>query len=1263
MIPIDRTEIEAWGRRHEAKGEFPFLISKLIFETTPKSTFFEIPSGSAVFLSGWDGIVQCKEETTFVPQHKSLWEFKTNGVEKEAESDYRKRTENSLGIDKSKTTFIFVTTASWPNKDVWISKKKAQKEWADVRVYNSSILQNWLNITDVTAKWFIGTILGRSYETCLTIEDFWEEWSIGPKGIILVPELVLSGREASSQQLINFLQGEPNLMAVRASTKDEAIAFIIATVLKEGGQLKEQFYSKSLILETLKDFRVIKKNISQLNLITKFEDTATLHSAVGRKHHVLLPLGPDDPYNSKDIIEPPKLERDGQIQALIDTGLSREDAIKFSKEAGRDQTILKKLLGFQLNKIKWKYQDKIHELIPVLLIGRWDETKEGDLKVIEKLSGISYDTFSEKLYKWLEVESPPIIKIGNTWRLTSPLDSWTNLSNLISAKEFKNLRICFLETMQEINPAFELEPRERSFASIIGKTSLYSTWCREGLTQSLILVGLYGDKLKFQESYYAQEWVDDIIKELLYNAPGYLWASRNSELPLIAEASPKSFFESAYHSLSLENRPIMQMFVEDDGLISTTSNHTGLLRALEGLAWTEEYVYDATLLLAKLCTLDPGGKLLNRPSNSLREIFKPWHYQTLASFDDRMKILSQIIKKEYETGWKLLSGMIPNGPGTASPTYKLRWRLFEKSFDNQYQMSEIISTHSYVLDLLLEHFDYSEKKLIELLEKSESKQILAKDRDKVLTFIESILDKIEVSNNTVWHELRITLSEHRSLPDAKWALPESILTRYEEIYKKLEPKDPVEQIVWMFNSHFPYFPEGLKKNELSYSEQERLIVERRVEGLKTIYKEYGFQKVKELIKCVKETPTYGDTLARIIDEENEVLELCEYFKENEINALHFIQRFVLRKSIIKSTDWVFDLYEKLKERGYTDVHLARVFHELAQSQVVWDFLEITSKETQINYWKGIYPHFWGMAKDQLIYGIDKLLEVNRYISALEVACHATEKLPTQKLIELLEKVGTRKSEEEKRIDSYVVTKVIEELETRGDIKRETLMRLEWLYLPFLASYRSSHKPKVLHEELSINPEFFIEVLKWIYKSDIEELDDIKVQEDISDEAKQGRGRNSYDLLQSWKEIPGVTEKGKIDESLLWDWINKVRELAEQSGRLTVADIHIGFLLAEFPENEEPWPPIEICRVIDKINTDSLKSGFSSGAFNKRGSSTRGPFDGGDIERGHAEYFYKQAVSIKYDFPETAKLLTNLAEGYELDAKRMDERLERDKLDY
>jgi hypothetical protein len=463
----------------------------------------------------------------------------------------------------------------------------------------------------------------------------------------------------------------------------------------------------------------------------------------------------------------------------------------------------------------------------------------------------------------------------------------------------------------------------------------------------------------------------------------------------------------------------------------------------------------------------------------------------------------------------------------------------------------------------------------------------------------------------------------------------------------------------MFNEHWPGFPEGLNRKELSIRDQEKLMIERRVEGLKAIYAEFGFEKVKELVGIVKETWIYGDVLAYIVEEVEEILSLCAYLKEDDIPVQNFIQRFIFRKSVNNGLDWVFDLFQKLESSEYSASQLSKFFYQMNQTKELWNFIASTGDETNNAYWKGVYPHFWGLPDDDFNYGIKKLMEVKRFLSALDMAYHEPKKLPTAKLVEILEKAGTQKSEETIRFDSYHVTRIIEELETRLDIDKPTLLRIEWLYLPFLASYGSGHKPKVLHEELAKSPEFFMEVLKWVYKSDKEEAE----TEDISDEVKRDRGRNAYELLSSWKLIPGVSEEGTIDEAVLLVWVNKVRASAEESGRLNVADLQIGKVLAEYPEKEEPWPPKEICNVIETINTDSLKSGFSSATFNKRGSSTRGPFDGGNIERGHAEYFQRQAAAIKYEFPEIAKILTNLAKGYEADAKRMDESAERDNLDY
>lgn len=107
-----------------------------------------------------------------------------------------------------------------------------------------------------------------------------------------------------------------------------------------------------MVVNSASNFRSIRINTSSLNLIVRFEEPQILFAAAAEGHHVLLPLGHDDTTNQK-IIPLPKIDRDGQIKGLIQMGLSMEDAEKFSREAGRNVTILKKLLGFPENKAGW----------------------------------------------------------------------------------------------------------------------------------------------------------------------------------------------------------------------------------------------------------------------------------------------------------------------------------------------------------------------------------------------------------------------------------------------------------------------------------------------------------------------------------------------------------------------------------------------------------------------------------------------------------------------------------------------------------------------------------------------------------------------------------------------------------------------------------------------------------------------------------------------------------------------------------------------
>ncbi len=1264
MKLVTRDNLESWANTTFSKAALPYLISRLVRATTPASTKANLPSGSATYIGGWDGIVNCEAETAYVPQGISLWEFGTSSDCKgKADDDYDKRKQNPIGFTPRDSVFIFVTPRLWTKKDEWILTKKAENHWKDVIVYDAVEIEQWLDNALSVSRWFAAQDGVGSYpfDGIMTADEFWEEWSIGAKGLVLLPESIISGREYEKNLLLSTLQGEPTIKGIKASTKNEAIAFIIASAKTFSPEETDRFFSKTLIVDTEGNFRGIRINTNNaLNLIPRFDEVQPLYSAVAKGHHVLVPLGADDNFN-QETITLPTIDRDGQIKSLIESGVLSENAEKFSRESGRNITILKKLLGFPHNKTKWIEKENIREIIPALLLGRWNETFVGDIELIEKFSEQKYSDYLVILNKWKNFEESPIIQIGETWRLTSPLDLWTILSSQLTAKDFQNIQECFSLAFKSGNPIIEPDDKN-SFTAYFNKKSKYSNWSREGITQSLILVGRLNE-VKIPNLNNPQNWVDNIILDLLNNASGEIWISVEHELPLISESSPVSFIKAVNNSLAKEQPEIMDMFKEENGFIDKISHQSGLLWALENLAWFPEHLRDVSLILLKLSRLDPGGRLSNRPLNSLSEIFKPWHYQTLASYDERIDILKFITKQEKESGWSLLIGMLPEHNGIALPTHKMRWRMFDKKTNLTYTYQEIWNTHSEVIEMLINLFDNDEEKFSQII--TETTNLSQNDRKRVLDWADTVCSKVEQKKFTTWDAIRKILNHHRSYPDTDWALPESELVRLENLYYKLQPKDSINKYIWLFNDHWPEFPEGFKyvdnEFEKRHEQQQKLIYEARKTAVATFLQELGLNATLELRKQAKEFWLLGDVLASVITNQNEILTVCECLNDDK-KTISFAQSFIYRKSIIENFDWIKSLFKELHEKKFSNKALSNVLIPLNQNQLMWEFVTSLDEEIQNEYWQNINPHFYHINDEEKVIGIEMLLKYKRFFSAIDIASHFVNVLSSNLLTEILKKAGTEEASEKPRFRGYEIEQIFEGLDKRTDIEKSTFIHLEWLYLPILDSYGTRRNPKNLEEELANNPEFFIEVLKWIYIPKDKTLLENE-REGISDEAIQSRAKQAFHLLHSWKKIPGMKEDNSIDEVKLKEWIKKTRTLAETVSRLKVADSEIGKILAQYPENIPQWPQETIFQVIEDINTDSIKRGYSSAMFNKRGSTTRAAFAGGDIEREKAAYFNKLATDFKNKYPNVAEIFKHIQQGYLADAKREDEGAERDRLEY
>lgn len=241
------------------------------------------------------------------------------------------------------------------------------------------------------------------------------------------------------------------------------------------------------------------------------------------------------------------------------------------------------------------------------------------------------------------------MNVGTIWRITSPLSLWSDLSFAITNEHIEILKAVSVQVLTD-------------------DCEKYSYQLKHGLLNSLIILAWHG-KLFLGNAKSYQLFVDEIIEEIIKDADVKRWNDIVKHLVLLAEASPSVFLDEIKRSLSASEPPIMELFNEQEGIISPESKHPYLLWALECLAWLPEYLMLVSEILLKLSEKDPGGKLSNRPFNSLVELFLPWYPHTAASFDERKAVLEKLSRDGYVKFWELLIELLPKHHGVSSNTH------------------------------------------------------------------------------------------------------------------------------------------------------------------------------------------------------------------------------------------------------------------------------------------------------------------------------------------------------------------------------------------------------------------------------------------------------------------------------------------------------------------------------------------------------------------------------------------------------------------
>jgi hypothetical protein len=900
----------------------------------------------------------------------------------------------------------------------------------------------------------------------------------------------------------------------------------------------------------------------------------------------------------------------------------------------------------------WARPSEARALLPATLAGAWSDgkTTERDRQALSTLAQMPYETMVEALVRWSHEADPPVRRVGDAWYIVSKEDAWCLLGRCLTRSDLECLEQVVLEVLGTPDPAFDLPEEQRWMAGALGHSPAHSGLLRAGLADTLAMLGARGETIAVGMGMSARHYAMRIVRQLLQqaNADWRLWASLSRFLPLLAEAAPDTFLAAVEEGLSGAQPILLNLFSENENPLFSSSPHTGLLWALQTLAWSPEHLGRVALLLAKLGSIDTKDAVTKRAQNTLCEIFLPWHPQTAATLEQRLRVLDTLRERQPAVARDLLVGLIPEAYSIATNTPKPRWRDWGSECSSQMSRPEYLEAIGEVVTRMLADVGTSGPRWRNLIEALAS---LPVEQYEAVVAALSRIDTAGVGASDraeIWNVLRKLISHHRSFPDADWSLPTERIDRLDELYCRFEPQELSARYAWLFGQT-PELPEG--ENE-GWEAHHQAIADARLQAARAVYSYSGAGGLLELAGCVQLPFELGMTLGRseLLETEEDEL-LSEHLAAEDLANAQFAAGLATGRIISRGREWA---EAKLATHGATwpPAQRAQLLACSPADPRTWSLAENSGSETEEWYWRLVYP-FLIDRSGNIEHAVWKLIEYGRPFSAIEFLASAVkgEQRSLASLVaDALEQALRTPARDDRPSNSlpHHVSKLLDVIESNlGDERR--LAALEWGWLPLLRD--RERPPKILHRELARNPEFFAELLQLIYRAEGEAPRE-------ATEEERARAQHASRLLDSWRRVPGATDDGEVDANLLKDWVRRARAAKAASGRGAVGDDLIGHVLSASPAGPDAmWPHPAVCDVIEDAASDDLESGFRVGLYNTRGGTWRDPSEGGNQERDLAARYEKFAVAASDRWPRTAAMLRRIAEQYRAEARREDQESE------
>lgn len=1232
FLHILARQIERWAsENNEARRRLPVLLRILVNSTASGLKKVDFSGNEDAERPGWDGTVEADSATPWISQGSSCWEFGCGkDIKRKADSDFKKRTGFVPEIERLATTFVFVTPRKWIGKNDWERTRREERQWGNVRVFDASDLEQWIEQSIPAQIWFAHET-GISSEGVFSLEQCWKHWQADCEPA-LAPSLFDQALMESKNRVERWLAdppGEP--LKIAADSTAEALAYLHVVFSEE----EPLFQENRDRVEVFKEPGILPDLLSAesgLIVVSTSPETERELAPYRKSLKAILVYSQNMANVNPDITLKP-LNYSALDNSLKEMGFDRDDIDRYRRECGYSLTVLRRRLS-RLPKVRtpqWAGTEHAEKLIPMVLAGAWNSSNETDNFLVSELAD-GMDVESE-IRRLSQLEDSPVWSFDSYRGVKSKIDALFAASESVTASHIERFFQVAEIVLSEYDPALDLHGKSREISDLL----------RGSVINSFVLLAVHGNEL-FREriGFDIEIQIQKIIRELLEPLTARTLEDQCDALPAYAEAAPGTFLSIIEQDIDEnEGKEVFDFFRPISTSSSGSPSRAEMLWALESLAWSGEYLARVARILARIAEEEIADNWANSATNSLSAIFRSWIPQTSVPVNKRIEVFNRLLEerrnKEFHDSvvWSLCIEQLNTGHRTGHCSYKPKWRTDGHEHGEPATENENLEFIRNAARQAIDWQYHTKETLADLI------QCLGPPTEIPYEWLPEVW---KLTEN--WHNEKSTSDSDRAwLYEIMHASVDfRIFPEARRIYEMLEPSDPILEHRWLFRKFS--VPRAKKSDYLKstdFRKHAEKIKKQRISALHEIHSKRGVGGLIELARYGEGQMVIGGLSVQV-----------DSFDDNEAKAL-----------VLKALDGITEENSQHMERliagtlgGLEDACLEKILEGFSEAipeerflkilllapfgRKTWEFADKLPGEGRLRYWKEVNLRMI-YNPSEVNEAVEKLIQVKRPREAVFLLEYDLKIIEPRRVLRLLETIVKIGNEEQKNyqvnLDQEFVEEAFKYLDERADTPSAQILNLEFEFVNFLE--RSERGMRVLERKINEHPELFAEMVVLAYRRDDGQED--KVPSSVPENIVKNRAWKMYRSIKAIRRLPGRDEFGNLNTERLIRWIFDVRGRCERRGRLNMGDICIGSLLSNSPEgNDGIWPFEPVRDALEKIYSEHLGKGFTLGSYD---SCRIHIGHGGDPERAIENKHKEWAQRTQYSHPKTSKMLREIAEHY------------------